>query len=221
MIKAVIFDMDGLLVDSEPLWEIAKMRVFPRVGVPMTRELSAQMIGLRSDEAVLFLNDRFPWEAPSLVDVEKELLDTMADLLRQQTSALPGALSVIGTLREAGMPMAIASSSPQRIIDIVLKELGIFEDMVVSHSAELESHGKPHPAVYLTTARQLGVRPEECLALEDSGNGVLAAKSAKMQCIAVPSEAAKSDKLIQIADMAISSLADFTLSMLTTSGLRA
>ncbi|MGX7828800.1 hexitol phosphatase HxpB [Actinokineospora sp. 24-640] len=215
MIKAVIFDMDGLLIDSEPLWEITKMKVFPKVGVPMTRELSAQMLGLRSDEAVRFLHDRFPWSAPSQAEVEEDLLDTMAGLLHQRTPTLPGALDVLKTLKEANIPMAIASSSPQRIIDIVLKEFDFIDYISVAHSAEHESHGKPHPAVYLTTAQRLGFRPEECLAFEDSGNGVLSAKSAKMSCIAVPSQDGRTGKLIGIADRVLSSLSEFKISILT------
>jgi beta-phosphoglucomutase-like phosphatase (HAD superfamily) len=214
MIKAVIFDMDGLLIDSEPLWGQAEMLVLNKVGVPLTKQMTFQTTGLRTDEVVAYWHKRYPWSEPSTATVREEIDNTVLDLIKQIGQAKPGVAHAISLCENAGLIISVASSSTTSMIEAVLEKLGIADKMKIIHSAEFESHGKPHPAVYLTTATKLGVHPDECLAFEDSVNGVLSAKSAKVHCIAVPEPELLDDKRFGIADLVIGSLSDLTPEML-------
>jgi len=212
MIEAVIFDMDGLLIDSEPLWQEAEMAVFNKVGVPLTLEMTTQTTGLRTDEVVEYWHKKHPWDSPSQEEVSTLVDSTVIELIRSKGLAKDGVNEAISVC--AGLPIAIASSSSQLLIRTVLEKLGIADKIKVVHSAHDEAYGKPHPAVYISTAEELGVHPNHCLAFEDSANGVLAAKAAKMRCIAIPEPEMRNDKRFGIADIVLHSLHDFTPEML-------
>jgi beta-phosphoglucomutase-like phosphatase (HAD superfamily) len=214
VIEAVIFDMDGLLIDSEPLWEAAEMRIFPALGVPLTPELKQQTTGLRSNEIVAHWYARYPWTTPAPALVAGMIVEGVAALVRERGTAKDGAHSVLRLCAGQHLPLAIASSSAMVIIDAVLEKLAIRPYFQLLHSAENETYGKPHPAVYISTAQGLGVAPERCLAFEDSPNGVLAAKAAKMLCVAVPHPPLRQDRTFHIADAVVDSLADVDLAML-------
>jgi sugar-phosphatase len=125
---------------------------------------------------------------------------------------MPGVYEVLEECRLAGYKMAIASSSAMRLIEAVVNKLNIRNYFNVTWSAEYEPYGKPHPGIFLSTAKLLGVMPEQCVVLEDAINGVLAAKAAKMPCIAVPEEATYDDPRFAIADKKIKSLIQLTVS---------
>lgn len=211
MIKAVIFDMDGLLIDSEPLWREAEIEIFTKLGVPLTNEKTFETLGFRVDETVEHWFSRYPWKGSSKKEIEKKIIKRAVELIKERGIARKGAKEVINFFINKQIPIAIASSSPGEIIDAVLDKISIRKYVNVIHSAENESHGKPHPGVYITTSTKLNVHPEYCLVFEDSPNGVLAAKAAKMKCIAVPDETVKDNKIFNIADMTINSLEDFQL----------
>ena len=215
MIEAVIFDMDGLLIDSEPIWQEAEIAVFNKFGVPLTLEMTSQTMGLRTDEVVEYWHKRYPWDSPSQKEVSDLVDRTVIELIQEKGTAKEGVNEAIAVCEAAGLPIAIASSSPTLLIDTVLNKLGIAEKIQIVHSAHDEEYGKPHPAVYISTAKDLGVHPNHCLAFEDSANGVLAAKAAKMKCIAIPEPEAKNDKRFGIADIILHSLHDFNSQMLT------
>lgn len=214
MIKAAIFDMDGLLIDSEPLWQEAEIMVFNAVGVPLTKDMTPQTTGLRTDEVVAYWHKRFPWENPSQAEVREQIDESVLELIKQKGLPKDGVNHAVAECEAAGLTMAVASSSPTVMIEAVLNKLGIRDKMVIVHSAEFETHGKPHPAVYISTAEKLGVHPDECVAFEDSANGVLSAKAAKMRCIAIPEPPMRNDKRYGIADVILDSLADVTISTL-------
>jgi mannitol-1-/sugar-/sorbitol-6-/2-deoxyglucose-6-phosphatase len=184
MIDAVIFDMDGVLVDSEPLWRQVEIEVFGSVGVVLTEEQCLETIGLRLDEVVRHWLGHAP-EADILA-IEHRIHARILEVVAERGVAMPGALEAVEFVRSRGVRMALASSSPLRLIEVTLRRLGLSSAFEVVHSAERESLGKPHPAVYLTTAARLGVRPQRCLAIEDSLRGLVSAKAASMRCIAVP-----------------------------------
>ena len=214
MIEAVIFDMDGLLIDSEPLWQEAEIEVYGQVGVPLTVEMTSQTIGLRTDEVTKHWHKRFPWKSPSQSEISRILDETVIKRIIEKGQAKDGVDEAIKVCESLGLPMAIASSSPMKLIEAVIAKLGIADKIQTMHSAHNEEYGKPHPAVYLKTANELGVHPEHCLAFEDSANGVISAKAAKMKCIAIPEANARDDKRFGIADIVIHSLLDFAPHML-------
>ena len=202
--RAAIFDMDGLLIDSEPLWRQAEIEVFRTVGLELTDEECKETTGLRIDEVVAFRHAQQPWSDPSRDAITARIVDRLIELVRERGEALPGAGDAIARCREAGLSLALASSSPRRIIDATLEKLGLAFEIIAS--AEDDRYGKPHPSVFLRTAEMLGVPPTECLVFEDSVNGVIAAKAARMHVIAVPEHP---DARFAIADRVLGSLLDY------------
>lgn len=209
MLQAVIFDMDGLLIDSEDFWRKAEAETFQEIGVPVTEEMAPQTMGFRVDEVVEYWFARYPWKTPSKKEIETRTVRRVLHYVKTQGNAKEGVPHIIKLFASRNIPMAIASSSNQKIITAVVKKIALTSFLSVAHSAEHEEFGKPHPGVYITAARKLGVAPEHCLAFEDSANGLLAAKAAKMKCVAVPDPRTKHDGRFGIADLMLSSLADF------------
>jgi len=209
MIEAAIFDMDGLLLDSEPFWQESEIAVFRSVGVPMTVEMCLQMTGVRVGEVIPYWYARFPWTGKSFAALEEEILAGVEQRVRDRGTPSDGALAVFELLQRRGVRLALASSSAPRLIRAVLEKLRLKEVFEVVHSAEQEEYGKPHPAVFLTTARRLNVEPSRCLVFEDSFAGVVAAKAARMKTVAVPMPAQFDDARFAIADLRLRSLAQF------------
>ena len=208
---AVIFDMDGVLIDSEPLWRVAETRAMNDVGVPMREEDGLLTMGLRTDEVVEFWYARHPWQTPSKKEVEAAIVRGVIALIEEQGSAMPGAVEAVSWLSAAGVKLGLASSSATEIIESVLRKLDLARFFAVVQSAEHEPYGKPHPAVYIECARRLGVPPDRCLAIEDSPAGVLAAKAARMTCIAIPAPELSDDNRYCIADARLESLAELVV----------
>ncbi|MDP2641458.1 MAG: hexitol phosphatase HxpB [Candidatus Yanofskybacteria bacterium] len=209
-IRAAIFDMDGLLIDSEPFWQDTEVAVFTQLGVPLTQEMTKETMGLRVDEVVEHWFSRYPWRGLTKEETVRKIVDRIVESVKTKGEAKEGAHAAIRLVAKQGIPVAIASSSWREIIKAVIERLGITEYISIAHSAEEEAYGKPHPAVYLTTAQKLGVLPSHCLTFEDSPNGVLSAKAARMKCVAVPDKAVRGDKQFCIADATLSSLKEFT-----------
>lgn len=208
--RAVIFDMDGLLIDSEPLWREAEMTIFKSVGVQLTEELCHETMGLRTDEVVRYWHTRFPWRRPGCELVTEQLLDAAQRLIIEHGSLMDGAREVVVELHSQDSKLAIASSSPLRLIRAVVEKLSLGGYFAVLHSAEHEIAGKPDPAVYRTTMSLLGADPHQCLAFEDSLSGVRAAKAAGAMVIAVPAPADAQDPGFAAADLVLTSLKDFS-----------
>jgi sugar-phosphatase len=207
-IDAVIFDMDGVLIDSEPLWRVAETRAFNAIGVPMREEDGLLTMGLRTDEVVEFWYARHPWQSPSKKEVEASIVREVIALIEEQGEAMPGAVEAVSWLADARVKLGLASSSATEIIEAVLDKLDLARSFAVVQSAEHEPYGKPHPAVYIECARRLGVPPDRCLAIEDSPAGVLAAKAARMTCIAVPAPELRDDNRYCIADARLGSISE-------------
>ena len=215
MINAVIFDMDGLLVDSEPIWRKVEIKCFAKVGLKLTEEDCKETMGLRIDEVVEFWFTRFPWEGMSTNEMTTFIVDEMERELRQNAVPMPGVMDVIHQLKNEGYKMAIASSSQIRLIDAVMEKLNLDTLIGVRCSAETEDFGKPHPAVFITAAHWLNTKPENCVVFEDSLHGVIAAKAAKMKCIAVPDQIDYHKPQFIIADQLLKSLKEFDLNSIT------
>lgn len=211
--QAVIFDMDGLLIDSEPLWREAEIGVFGSVGVPLTDAMCRQTTGLRHDVVVRYWHTRYPWDDPGLEEITQQLLETVERMIVERGKLMPGAEATIALLHKMGLKLAIASSSPMRLIETVVDKFALRAFFCVLHSAEHENAGKPDPAVYLTTMSKIGVEPRFCLALEDSVSGVRAAKAAGARVIAVPDPEAAHRLEFAEADVILSSLEDFPIDL--------
>lgn len=208
-IRAAIFDMDGVLIDSEPFWQDVEVSVFQSVGVPLTAELAKSTVGLRVDEVTAHWFARFPWQHPSQDVVTDRIVQAIIERVRDTGQSKDGVDEAITLLRSLGCSLAVASSSYQSVIDAVLEKLNLARHFVAVHSAEHEPQGKPHPGVFLSTAKKLGINPRECLVFEDSPNGVAAAKAAGMYCIAVPDKAGSGGDSLSVADVIIPSLRAF------------
>lgn len=207
-IEAVIFDMDGVLIDSEPFWREAEIEVFKQVGVQLTEKMCLETMGLRVDELVNYWYRKHPWSDFEADVLENQIIESMVDRIELDGAAKDGAIQTIEFFKARDLKLALASSSPYRIIKAVINRLKISEKFECIYSAEEEKYGKPHPGVYLTTAQKLGVSPSACLAIEDSFNGVLAAKAARMVCVAVPEFSIPPDPRFVIADLMLNSLED-------------
>ena len=210
-IQAVIFDMDGLIIDSEPLWKIAEIEAFKKVGIDLTSTDCEETVGLRMDEVVQLWYDRVGWEGKSLKAVEEDVVDIVIREIKKQGRALSGVLETLSNLKKGEIKIGLATSSAMRIVDAVLDKLEIRNYFDALHSAEHEIYGKPHPAVFINCAKSLGVNPLNCLVFEDSLNGVISAKAARMSVIAVPEKSHDYNPKLLLADKIIPSLKGFKL----------
>lgn len=211
MIKAVIFDMDGLLIDSEPFWQETEKKLFGELGVNVTPELHKQTFGYRIEEQIEFWYKIQPWKEKNFDEIKKRYQEIIIDFFKHKVELVDGAKYILDLFQETKLKKALASSSDLILINIFLEKFGLTNYFDAVHSAEYEGHGKPHPAVFLKTAQKLKVKPFECLVFEDSTNGILAAKSAKMKTIAVPPDHndLQNDPIYQIADMKLTNLKEF------------
>lgn len=204
-LRAILFDMDGTLIDSEPLWREAQVEVYPRYGMDVTYDMLEETMGMRLDEIVEHWMEKFG----TTVDVEEVALqvnERALALILEKGEPRVGVEKALSVVKKMGYKTAVASSSDKEVMERILDKLGVTKDFDLIHSAQKEIHGKPHPAVYLATAEALGVEPSDCVVVEDSVNGVLAAKAAHMKCIAVPDSSERNKKEFGIADVVLDSL---------------
>ncbi len=187
---AVIFDMDGVLIDSEPHWHTAEIEVFGSVGVPLTEEKCLETTGLRTDALVDYWFERYPWTGPAKSEIARRVQERVRDLVVAKGTAIEGAVELVASLSAAGIPLAVCSSSPRFLIEATCSKLGIFSDFAALQSAEDCARGKPHPDPYLATADQLIVAPSSCVVVEDSINGMKSAKAAGMCVVGISSNPA-------------------------------
>lgn len=208
-LNTVIFDMDGLLIDSEPLWGEALREVFSSVGVSLSPELTHLTTGLRTKEVVSFWHDHFKWNSKSADQVTTEIIDSVTGKILREGRAMEGLTYILDFFEARQFKIGLASSSPLRLIQSVLDHLAIGQRFQAVTSAEFEPYGKPHPAVYLACAQQLGSSPLQCLAFEDSVTGMVAAKAARMKVVAVPEAHKRGDSRFALADLQLNSLLAF------------
>lgn len=214
--QAVIFDMDGLLVDSEPIWQDVAIDVFATVGVPLTPEICQESTGLGTAAFVKHIYARFPWKHTSQEQIGSKILTLAHDRIGADAREMPGAVELVRYFYEQNIPLAVASASPMDIIEIVLERLNLRQYFTLWHSALLEARSKPFPDVYLGAARLLGVEPGTCLAFEDSANGMNSALAAGMLTVAVPAAYEYDDPKFDAATLKINSLRDFDQTIFDT-----
>jgi len=210
----VIFDMDGVLIDSEPLWHEAANDAFERFGIRLTPEAYATSIGLRTKEFVASWFRTFGISMEESDRTEEDINRLVIRKIEEKGEAMPGVGTVLQKLKRAGFTIGLATSSPHSLIDVVVDKLSIRSYFSAFTSAEGLTHGKPHPQVYLDCASALGVAPVDCCCFEDSFNGMIAAKAARMNCIAIPPPAFRQEGRFRAADLVLGSLEEFELDML-------
>jgi HAD superfamily hydrolase (TIGR01509 family) len=171
-------------------------------------EVRATM-GLRIDDAVRHWWERRPWSGPSPVEVERAITARVAELVASSASPMPGALEAVTRCERLGLPIGVCSGSYAAVVEAGLRRLGILSAVRAWHTAEWEPLGKPHPGAYLSTADKLGVDPTACLAVEDSFNGAIAAKAARMRVVVVPEPAALDSPRWGFCEARLGSLAEF------------
>lgn len=206
MISAAIFDLDGVVVDSEPLHYLSEKEMLSKRGVNLRRSDIKEIVGRTEMEGIQYLKDRF-----GLKDSAKQLYEEKQRIykrmLRKAVKPRPGLFKLLNSLEDEGMTLAIASSAPRENIDIVLKALGIEDKFRAVVSGDDVERGKPSPDIFLLAAQRIGIKPKNCLAIEDAQNGVEAAKRAGMTCIAVPNQFTQ-DQDFSRADAVVQGLED-------------
>lgn len=211
---ASIFDMDGLLIDSEILWHEAELQILGGLGVPLAQDGLRNTKGMFVGEVTAHWFARHPWRGPTPDEVAVTIVDRVIELIFQKGELKPGAEHAIDLCAQRGLALAVASSSEYRLIEAALEHFALRDRFDLVHSAEDEEYGKPHPAVFLTTAGKLGAAPRQCLVWEDAPAGVLAAKAASMTCIAVPEAAEAGHPAFGLADLVVPTLSAVDNSLL-------
>jgi HAD superfamily hydrolase (TIGR01509 family) len=184
MPDAVIFDLDGVLLDSEQLWNEAKEAVVRASGGRWRQDAPRAMMGMSSLEWAAYMRDTLGVDRP-VSEINREVVSRMEDLYRVRLPLLPGAVEAVRRLAQR-WPLGLASSSNREIIDLALDLAGLAGAFAVTVSSEEVDRGKPAPDVYLDAARRLRAAPPRCVGVEDSSNGLRAAAAAGMAVIAVP-----------------------------------
>jgi HAD superfamily hydrolase (TIGR01509 family) len=199
-LKAVLFDMDGVIVDSEPLWSEAEKQLLARRNLAYSPSLKTAMMGRDARGAVGFLIEHYGLaESPGELIGERNQL--IAELFKEHLKAIPGALEVVRSVRAAGIVTGLVSSSPKPLMELALEKIGATGLFALALSGDQVARGKPAPDIYINAAEKLGVKPGCCLVIEDAPHGVTAAKHAGMCCLAISTsvrvvELAMADKVV-------------------------
>jgi HAD superfamily hydrolase (TIGR01509 family) len=208
-IAAVIFDMDGVLVDSEAVWDEVRKEFTEESGGHWHDEAQRDMMGMSSVEWSRYVRDRLGVEMDP-DQISMAVADRVADVYREKLPLLPGAVEAVKSVSEEWR-LGLASSSNRHVIDLVLDLAGIDDAFQVTVSSEEVGAGKPAPDVYLEAAKRLGVDPGACIAIEDSTNGIRSAHAAGMAVIAVPNQDFPPEPVaVKLADETIESLTELT-----------
>jgi HAD superfamily hydrolase (TIGR01509 family) len=216
-VQAVVFDLDGVLVDSEPLWDEVRRGLVAEAGRSWPGDATRALQGMSTPEWSAYLTGvvGVPGRPE---EVAERVIDRMADRYTERLPLLPGAAEVVRRL-SARWPLGLASSSPRRLIDTVLAAAGLTGHFRVSVSTEEVEAGKPSPAVYLEVVRRLSVDPRRAVGIEDSSNGLRSAADAGLRVVAVPNESfPPAPEALALAAVVVRSLDDITPTLVTSIG---
>ncbi|SDZ91579.1 sugar-phosphatase [Arachidicoccus rhizosphaerae] len=208
-LSTVIFDMDGLLIDSEPLWKEAAQEIFAEYGITLSDSQYATTTGLRTKEFVEWWLSRHQITATEYDNAEAKILAAVMDKVDKRGLVMPGVNHIFEFFSSLNFKIGIASSSSLPLIHLVVNKLGIGKYLHAIASAGDLPHGKPHPQVYLNCARTLETPPTSCICFEDSFNGMIAVKAARMRCVIVPGPEHYKEERWAAADLKLSSLQNF------------
>jgi HAD superfamily hydrolase (TIGR01509 family) len=207
MIVAVIFDLDGVIVDSEGVWDEARRRYVDAHGGVWEDRATRAMMGMSSNEWSRYVRDELGVDRDSAV-ISADVAGEVGRLYRQRLPLLPGAVEAVRRMT-GRWPLGLASSSNREVIDLVLELAGLTPAFSATVSSEEVGRGKPAPDVYLEAARRLDVDPESCVAIEDSHNGIRSAHDAGMAVVAAPNAEFPPDvESLELADVVLGAIAE-------------
>ncbi|MEU2039839.1 HAD family hydrolase [Nocardia niwae] len=213
-ITAVVFDMDGVLIDSEPVWEEVRRGYVAEKGGRWLPDTQQRLMGMSTGEWSAYLSGELGVGEPPET-VARDVIARMAERYAGGVPLLPGAIAAVQRISEQ-WPLGLASSSPRELIDAVLGRTGMIEYFSVTFSTEEVDRGKPAPDVYLTVATFLRQRPSDCVAVEDSSNGLRSAHAAGMRVIAAPRpEYPPASDALALAAKVVSGLDELTPALIT------
>lgn len=208
MINAVIFDMDGVMIDSEPLWEKTERILLARRSIDYSPDYRDKIVGLNQRDSGRLLVDTFDLDE-TVEDIINERISILTSIYEEELELIPALVPLLEQLAREGYRLAVASSSPLRVVTFVLDMFSLHNHFLTVVSGDSVGNGKPHPDIYLHTADMLGVVPAECVAIEDSINGLRSAKGAGMYCIAIPDKRLTPEQF-KSADVILDSLRELT-----------
>jgi HAD superfamily hydrolase (TIGR01509 family) len=212
VIEAVVFDLDGVLLDSEQVWDEVREQLVKERGGRWHERAQTEMMGMSSSEWSRYMHNELGVPDPP-EEISADVVRRLEEVYRKRLPLIDGAIEAVERLA-ARWPLGLASSSNREVIDLVLDLSGLARFFRVTVSSEEVSRGKHAPDVYLEAARSLGVRPERCAAVEDSHNGIRSAKAAGMRVIAIPNQHyPPGEEALSLADVRLSSLAELTPSI--------
>lgn len=207
--KAFIFDMDGLLINSEPLWQQAGINILNQYGLTITHSDMALWTGLPTSTIVANACAKYH-RTLDHTKAATDILNHAVELICDAKPLMPNVKETLTLLKEQGYRMAIASASPRRLLDHIVESCQIDDYFEYISSAHELPHSKPHPMVYLQACEQLGLRPEECVGVEDSKVGMTAVKAASMTAIVIPAAEHFTNAYWSLAEFKLASLAEIT-----------
>lgn len=211
---AVIFDMDGLLINSEPYWEEAGEETLNEFNVTLTPEQYHSTTGLRTREWIDWWFRYFNIDMKFAMQAEEAIVTKAIEKIGLYGEALPGVQYIFEYFHNMNFRIGLATSSPTALINVVAEKLKIKHYLQAISSAEDLTYSKPHPQVYLNCAEMLGVSPLQCLCFEDSFNGMISVKAARMKCVIIPAPQQHHETRWDAADAKLKSLLDFNKDVL-------
>ena len=211
MLEAVLFDMDGVMVDSEPLWTETEKQLLARRNFRYSPSLKSAMMGRDARGAVAHLIEHYGL-AESVGQLMEERNQLIAEFFKEHLKAIPGALELVISVMAAGVKTGLVSSSPKPLVELASEKLGLSRHFELIMSGDQVLRGKPAPDIYIAAAKNLGVTPQNCLVIEDAPHGVAAAKGAGMCCLAISSSVSVDE--LALADRVVSGFEEVNVQLL-------
>jgi HAD superfamily hydrolase (TIGR01509 family) len=208
-IQGAIFDLDGTIIDSEPLWQKAEIRLFGEEGLFLTGNDCRQTMGLQTYEAVKHWHNKIPIKKRSIEELTLALNSSVIELIKNEGEIKPGVIKAMELFRNENIPMAIASSSTIKLIEAAVEKFELQKYFSLIWSGDFEKIGKPHPGIFLSAATKLNIDPVYTVAIEDSFNGMVAVKAARMKLVAYLDDGRINDTKYDFADLKLESFYNF------------
>ena len=215
-LNTVIFDMDGLLIDSEPFWEEAGKETLEKFNVSLSPEQYASSTGLRTEEWLQHWFHHFNINEKYIDEAEEVIVQKAIEKIVAHGEAMPGVYYILDFFKDRNFKIGLATSSPLSLANPVVEKLGIRNYLQTITSAETLSFGKPHPQVFINCAAELNSSPLQSLVFEDSFNGMIAAKAARMKCVVIPVNHQQNESKWNAADLQLQSLEEFNEYLLSS-----